>query len=281
MTAHRIDEELLGALAAQESIDDASDFRDRPPSLLTIAPALGFVDDQISNAVRDTPGSAIGVGGDLSSLSDAARAASYAREWNIPVAHAGYDALLRDPEVDAIYLPLPNTLHVEWTLRAVDAGKHVLCEKPLTRRAADAEEAFDAAARAGRLLMEAFMWRYHPQTEALVRLAAEIAPLRLVRAAFGFRLPEEDTTNVRLQRDLEGGALMDVGCYCVSGARLLAVAAAVFLLAAFRFEVVGGEFPTIRSVWTRVEISPRRTWRMASSTRAKSSRPSTIAFVTL
>ena len=108
-----------------------------------------------------------------------------------------------------------------WSINALEAGKHVLCEKPLTRRAADAEAAFDAAERAGRLLMEAFMWRYHPQTEALVRLAEEIAPLRVVRAAFGFRLPDEDTANVRLQADLDGGALMDVGCYCVSALRLL------------------------------------------------------------
>jgi D-xylose 1-dehydrogenase (NADP+, D-xylono-1,5-lactone-forming) len=109
---------------------------------------------------------------------------------------------------------------VPWSVRALEAGKHVLCEKPLTRRAADAEAAFDAAERAGRLLMEAFMWRYHPQTEALVRLAGEIAPLRVVRAAFGFPLPD-DRSNVRWQGDLEGGSLMDVGCYCISALRLL------------------------------------------------------------
>ena len=97
----------------------------------------------------------------------------------------------------------------------------MLCEKPLTRRVADAEAAFDAAERAGRLLMEAFMWRYHPQTEALVRLLPEIAPLRIVRAAFGFTIGD-DPANVRLQSDLEGGSLMDVGCYCVSALRLLA-----------------------------------------------------------
>jgi D-xylose 1-dehydrogenase (NADP+, D-xylono-1,5-lactone-forming) len=152
---------------------------------------------------------------------DRARGEAFAAEHGIGRVHDSYEALLADDDVEAVYIPLPNLLHVPWSLKALEAGKHVLCEKPLTRRAAAADAAFDAARRAGRLLVEAFMWRYHPQTEALARLAAEIAPLRLVRAAFGFRLPDEDTANVRLQADLEGGALMDVGCYCVSALRLL------------------------------------------------------------
>jgi predicted dehydrogenase len=152
---------------------------------------------------------------------DRERGEAFAAEHGIPRVHSSYDELLADPEVEAVYIPLPNALHVPWSVRALDAGKHVLCEKPLARRAAEVEAAFDAAERTGRLLMEAFMWRYHPQTEALVRLAAEIGPLRVVRASFGFPLPAEDTANVRLQEDLEGGALMDVGCYCVSALRLL------------------------------------------------------------
>jgi xylose dehydrogenase (NAD/NADP) len=152
---------------------------------------------------------------------DRARGEAFAAEHGIPRVHGSYDELLADPDVEAVYIPLPNALHVPWSVRALEAGKHVLCEKPLARRAADVEAAFDAAERAGRLLMEAFMWRYHPQTEALVDLAREIAPLRVVRAAFGFPLPAEDTENVRLSEELEGGALMDVGCYCVSALRLL------------------------------------------------------------
>jgi D-xylose 1-dehydrogenase (NADP+, D-xylono-1,5-lactone-forming) len=151
---------------------------------------------------------------------DRARGEAFASEYGIARVHGSYDELLGDPDVEAVYIPLPNSLHVPWTLRALDAGKHVLCEKPMTRLAADAEAAFDAAERAGRVLMEAFMWRYHPQTEALVRLAREIAPLRVVRAAFGFPLPT-DPSNVRWMAELEGGALMDVGCYCVSALRLL------------------------------------------------------------
>jgi len=151
---------------------------------------------------------------------DRARGEAFAAEHGIARVHGSYEDLLADDEVEAVYVPLPNSLHVPWSIKALEAGKHVLCEKPLTRRAADAEAAFDAAERAGRLLMEGFMWRYHPQTEALARLAREIAPLRLVRAAFGFSLPP-DPANVRWQSALEGGALMDVGCYCVSALRLL------------------------------------------------------------
>jgi xylose dehydrogenase (NAD/NADP) len=152
---------------------------------------------------------------------DRARGEAFAAEHGIGRVHDSYEALLADDEVEAVYIPLPNSLHVPWSVKALEAGKHVLCEKPLTRRAAEAEAAFDAAERAGRLLMEAFMWRYHPQTDALVRHAREIAPLRVVRAAFGFSLPD-DPGNVRWQGGLDGGALMDVGCYCVSALRLLA-----------------------------------------------------------
>ena len=92
------------------------------------------------------------------------RAEEYAREWEIPRAYGSYEALLEDPGVDAVYISLPNTMHVDWSIRSVEAGKHVLCEKPLTLTLADAERAFDAAERAGRILMEAFMYRHNPQT---------------------------------------------------------------------------------------------------------------------
>jgi predicted dehydrogenase len=153
---------------------------------------------------------------------DAARAEAYAREHGIPQAHGSYEALLADPEVDAVYIPLPNALHVEWSVRSLEAGKHVLCEKPLSRHPAEVERAFDTAEREGRILMEAFMYRHHPQTRRLAELVAggAIGELRLIRSAFSFSLTE--LANVRLSADLDGGSLMDVGCYCVSGARLLA-----------------------------------------------------------
>jgi predicted dehydrogenase len=151
---------------------------------------------------------------------DRERGEAFASEHGIERVHGSYEDLLADPDVEAVYIPLPNSMHVPWSVKALEAGKHVLCEKPLTRRVSDAEAAFDAAERAGRLLMEAFMWRYHPQTQALVEQAREIGSLRVVRAAFGFSI-RDDPANVRLQGDLDGGSLMDVGCYCVSALRLL------------------------------------------------------------
>ena len=153
---------------------------------------------------------------------DAARAADYARKWNIERAYGSYDELLADPDVEAVYNPLPNTMHTEWSIKALDAGKHVLCEKPISRHTADVEAAFDAAERNDRLLSEAFMYRNNPQTARLTQLVAEgaIGDLRLVRCAFSYWL--YDAENIRLRTDVEGGALMDVGCYCVSGSRLLA-----------------------------------------------------------
>jgi len=152
---------------------------------------------------------------------DADRADAYAVEHGIARSHGSYEALVEDPDVDAVYISLPNSLHVEWSVRALTAGKHVLCEKPLTRSPEDAEEAFDAAERAGRVLMEAFMWRHSPQTAKLVQLVegGVIGELQLVRATFSF--PLEGRRNIRLDPDLDGGALMDVGAYCVSAARLL------------------------------------------------------------
>src|SRR4051812_23704384 len=110
---------------------------------------------------------------------DATRAEAYADEHGIARAHASYETLLADPEVEAVYISLPNSMHVEWSIRALEAGKHVLCEKPLTRHTADVERAFDAAEAADRLLMEAFMWRHHPQTQRLRSLVAEGAVGRL------------------------------------------------------------------------------------------------------
>jgi xylose dehydrogenase (NAD/NADP) len=153
---------------------------------------------------------------------DQARADAYAREWEIPRAYGSYEALLADPEIEAVYISLPNTLHAEWSIKALEAGKHVLCEKPFTRHPEEVAAAFDTAGRTGRLLSEAFMYRHNPQTKRLAELVADgaIGELRLVRSAFSYSLYDHD--NIRLRTDVEGGALMDVGCYNVSGSRLLA-----------------------------------------------------------
>jgi D-xylose 1-dehydrogenase (NADP+, D-xylono-1,5-lactone-forming) len=150
------------------------------------------------------------------------RAEEYAATWGIPRAYGSYEALLADPEIECVYISLPNTMHTEWSIRSVEAGKHVLCEKPFTRNPDDVTAAWDAADSAGRVLSEAFMWRHSPQTARLRGLIDEgaVGEVRLIRAAFSYSLYDED--NIRLRTDAEGGALMDVGCYCVSGSRLAA-----------------------------------------------------------
>ncbi len=156
---------------------------------------------------------------------DRGRAAEYARRHGIARAHGSYEALLADTGVEAVYIPLPNAMHVPWTLAALEAGKHVLVEKPLDRRPEAVAPAFDAAERAGLVLSEAFMWRHSPQTARMMELVGSGAIGRLahVRSTFTFRLaPERWADDIRLSRELDGGALMDVGCYCVSGIRLLA-----------------------------------------------------------
>jgi|SRR5581483_4306953 len=153
---------------------------------------------------------------------DAGRAEEYARTWGIERAYGSYEAMLEDGDVEAVYISLPNTLHVEWSIRALEAGKHVLCEKPLSRHVEEVEAAFDAAERAGCRLSEAFMYRHNPQTARLRALVDEgaIGEVRLIRAAFSYSLYDPD--NIRLRPEVKGGALMDVGCYCVSGARFAA-----------------------------------------------------------
>jgi predicted dehydrogenase len=153
---------------------------------------------------------------------DQRRAEAYAREWGIERAYGSYEALLADPDIEAVYIPLPNSMHAEWSIRSLEAGKHVLCEKPFSRTPADVEAAFDAADRAGRFLSEAFMYRHNPQTARLRQLLADgaIGEPRLVRSTFSYGL--YDTDNIRLRTDVDGGALMDVGCYCVSASRLAA-----------------------------------------------------------
>jgi predicted dehydrogenase len=153
---------------------------------------------------------------------DLARAEAYARTWGIERAYGSYEDLLAAPDIDAVYISLPNTMHCEWSIKAMEAGKHVICEKPLSRSAREVEEAFDVSERTGRLFSEAFMYRHNPQTTKLVELVrgGAIGELRLVRSAFSYSLYDAD--NIRLRTDVDGGSLMDVGCYCVSGSRLLA-----------------------------------------------------------
>jgi predicted dehydrogenase len=153
---------------------------------------------------------------------DEARARAFGELAKIPGRHGSYQALLDDPAVEAVYLPLPNNLHREWTIRAAERGKHVLCEKPLALSAAESHEMEQAASVNHVKLMEAFMYRFHPRTERLVDMVrtGSVGQLRAIRSAFTFRLTRPN--NIRLDPTLGGGALMDVGCYCVNVSRTIA-----------------------------------------------------------
>lgn len=146
------------------------------------------------------------------------RANAFATDLDIPTAYSTYGDLLADDTIDAIYNPLPNSLHAEWTKRAADHGLDVLCEKPLTVDAAQAREVVDHCTAAGVTLMEAFMWRYHPRTQRAAELTDAIGDVRNVRATFQF--PTRDPDDIRLDAALGGGSLLDVGSYAMNAARL-------------------------------------------------------------
>jgi len=153
---------------------------------------------------------------------DPARARTFAAKHGIPRVHDSYAALLADPELDAVYNPLPNSHHAEWTIRALEAGKHVLCEKPLASNADEARQMAAAAERSGRRLIEAFHWRFHPLA-ARMRAVVDsgvLGPLRHVEATMCIPLPLPN--DIRYRYDLAGGATMDTGCYAISIARFLA-----------------------------------------------------------
>lgn len=150
-------------------------------------------------------------------------AQSLAAQYGIPAIHGSYEALVNNPSVDAAYVSLPNSMHHAWTLAALRAGKHVLCEKPIAANAKQAQEMFDAAKSSGKLLVEAFMYRSHPLTlavrEAIGR--GEIGQVNLIRTSFCYRTWRIDG-NIRFDPELAGGALMDIGCYCIDFSRLFA-----------------------------------------------------------
>ncbi len=152
---------------------------------------------------------------------DPAPARKVAAELEIPTAHGSYEALLADPAVDAVYIPLPNHLHAEWTIAAARAGKHVLCEKPLALSAAEGETMIEACRGAGVLLMEAFMYRHHPSWIAARELVASGRIGRLMAVQSWFSFFNDDPANIRNVRDYGGGAMYDIGCYAVNLSRML------------------------------------------------------------
>ncbi|EFM09689.1 oxidoreductase domain protein [Paenibacillus curdlanolyticus YK9] len=153
---------------------------------------------------------------------DESNAKQTAEALDIPDAYGSYEALLADSSIDAVYIPLPNHLHKEWTIKAAEAGKHILCEKPLALTAQEAAEMANAAEQAGVLLAEAFMYRYHPRYSVIQDLIASgaIGEVRGIRSAFTFN-NAADSANVRYRKDWGGGSIYDVGCYPINAARLL------------------------------------------------------------
>ena len=151
-----------------------------------------------------------------------AKADKFAAKHRIPVVYGNYAELLADPDLDAVYIPLPNALHCEWSVRALEAGKHVLCEKPLACNVTEAQRMFDTARRTHRVLVEAFMYRCFPLTRQVHQAIRDgvIGQLRLVKCSFNYFTSKIDG-NVRFDAALAGGALMDIGCYCIDFARLM------------------------------------------------------------
>ncbi|HSQ40231.1 MAG TPA: Gfo/Idh/MocA family oxidoreductase [Anaerolineales bacterium] len=151
-----------------------------------------------------------------------ASADAFAREWKIPRAHGSYESLLADPDIDVIYNPLPNHLHAEWTIKALRAGKHVLCEKPFALSLAEVDAMTAAAKETGKVLAEAFMYRHHPQTLKVKELvdSGALGKLQLIKGAFTYTFTREG--NFRGIKEMGGGSLWDVGCYPISYARMIA-----------------------------------------------------------
>jgi len=152
----------------------------------------------------------------------ASGARAFAQASGVPRSYGSYEALLAQEDIDAVYIPLPNSMHRKWTVRAAEHGKHVLCEKPLALTVEECAEMQAAADASSVKLMEAFMYRFHPRTDKVIELvrAGAVGEPHMLRSAFSFRLTKPD--NIRLQPELGGGALMDVGCYCVNVSRTVA-----------------------------------------------------------
>lgn len=192
---------------------------------------------------------------------DRSRAQAFATKHGIPKVPDSYDALLADPEIDAIYNPLPNSLHCEWTIRALQAGKHVLCEKPIASNAAEAGRMAAAARDTGRVLMEAFHWRYHPLASRIRAIidAGEIGAVRHVEAHLC--IPLLRPGDIRFRHDLAGGATMDVGCYTINIVRFLAGAEPEVVHAAARLSSPGVD----RYMEADFRFADGRTGRMTCS----------------
>lgn len=178
----------------------------------------GNIARQFSNGVNHSQRGVLSAVGSRTAES----ANTFAETHNIPSAYPSYQTILDDPQVDAIYNSLPNSMHHEWTIKALRAGKHVLCEKPIASNFAQAQEMFDTAQQCGKLLVEAFMYRSQPLTQEILKQihSGTIGTVKLIRTSFCY-LTRKIDGNIRFDPALDGGAMMDIGCYCIDLARLI------------------------------------------------------------
>ena len=189
-----------------------------PPLRLGILGAAAIAPQAVVRPARATPGVEV----TAIAARDPARASTFAARHDISHVHGTYEALIEDPDVDAVYIPLPNGLHCAWTVRALEAGKHVLCEKPFTANAAEAAQVAALADASDRVVMEAFHWRYHPLMQRLVDLVGDGALGEVTSLDAGFCFPLLKRHDIRWSRALAGGSLMDAGCYAVHQLRTIA-----------------------------------------------------------
>ena len=199
---------------------------------------------------------------------DAARGRDFARRFGVPRVQPTYDALLADPAIDAVYIGLPNSLHAQWSIRALEAGKHVLCEKPLASNEGEAHAIAEAARRADRVFMEGMHYRYHPMPPRLRELAQQISPLRSIEIWNCF--PILSRNDIRYQLALSGGALMDLGSYAVNLLRFLAPGAVEVVAAEARLRGEGIDRWMHASLRIHDGVDARVTCAMLSATLVRS-----------
>lgn len=201
------------------------------------------------------------------------QAAKAARQLHIPNAYGTYEELLADPEIDAIYIPLPNDMHIPWTIKCLEAGKHVLCEKPIGLSSAEAQELADISKKYPHLLvMEAFMYRFHPQWQYVKKLVDDgtIGDVRTIQAFFSYY--NDDLQNIRNKKENGGGSLMDIGCYCISQSRFILGKEPIKVNALVEYDEVAGvdtlasamlDFGTSISVFTcSTRLSPSQSFKI-------------------
>ncbi len=201
-------------------------------------------------------------------------AAAYAAANGIGRHHGSYEALLADPAIDAIYIPLPNSLHAEWAVKAAAQGKHILCEKPLALGLAEAQAMFAAARQHGVMLLEAYPWWFQPQTRDLLALLQDgtVGDVRSVQASFGFTLANPTGNNIRMNPDLGGGALLDAGSYTLSIIRLAMGCAPQRVMADANWSATGVDI----SLMATLHYADRRRAQMSCAMDAANHRRATI-----